>query len=43
MKSALGVGKPLAAAVALAFATPASALQFELDNGLRALHGSHSF
>src|SRR6266851_1871765 len=37
MKSALGqVGKPLAAAVALAFAAPASALQFEFDNGLRA-------
>jgi len=36
MKSALGpVGKPLVAAVALAFAAPASALQWELDNGAR--------
>src|SRR3989441_1265077 len=36
MKSALAVGKPLAAAVALAFAAPASALEFTFDNGVRA-------
>src|SRR5438046_3613223 len=36
MKFALGpVGKPLVAALALAFAAPASALQWELESGAR--------